>query len=131
VRLDPGGQPIGEPITIRHPEDWPQVCGSAGGAAELTRHFHSPTNLDRDEAVFVVLTGVRGRGEIRLNGQLIGRFSEDDHAVECRLPLPLASTNALLVAITFAALTPEAPQSGLYGTVALEIRSESADDGVG
>ena len=60
--------------TMQHPDDWRRIVGSRSGVLELTRRFHAPTNLDADETVCLLLTGVFGSGDVRLNNEEIGRF---------------------------------------------------------
>ena len=78
--------------------------------------------------MFVVLTGVQGSGEVRLNGQPLGIFGETQSQWEFPVPRPLPFSNELAITVTFAAPTAAAPQVGLYDVVALEIRSEQMQD---
>jgi hypothetical protein len=122
VGLDPDGRPEGEPMTFRHPDDWPQIVQGRSGRFELTRVFHSPTNLDEATSVVLALTGVRGVGEARLNECVIGRFDETKTSWEFPLPLPLPFTNTLTIALSLPPATKGA-EVGVFGVVALEIRS--------
>lgn len=122
--LDAEGRPAGADAALRHPEDWPQRAGLLAGRMELTRNFHAPSNLDPHEAVFVVLTGVQGSGEVRLNGQPLGSFGRQESACEFACPLPLPFFNVLTIDVSFPAATDVSPQIGLYGVVELQIRTK-------
>ena len=121
--LDDAGNPLGVTGTLRHPADWPHVVGIRSGRMQLTRNFHAPSNLDPDEGVFVVLTGVQGDGAVRLNGKLLGIFGRLQTACEFPCPLPLPFSNVLTIVVSFPAATDVSPDVGLFGTVELEIRT--------
>lgn len=118
--------PENEPTEVRkkHPDDWQEFIGQRSGTVELTRRFHTPSNLDPEERVFIILEGVRGTGQIQLNDVRLGEFDQSRFTWEFPVPLPLPFSNLLRIVITFpAADSPEA-LTGLYGPVALEIRGE-------
>ena len=107
---------------MQHPEDWPHVVGKRIGTLKLTRRFHAPTNLDADEEVFVVLSGVFGAGDVTLNGQPLGAFDLTETTWEFRLPHDLPRFNELAVVLTWPERTSESHPTGLYDVVLLEIR---------
>lgn len=108
--------------TFQHPEEWKQTVGDQGGSLELRRKFHAPSNLDDDEDVFLVLTGVRGDGQVNLNGTTIGEFTSAQTVWEFLLPRPLPRFNQLTISISFPPATSDLFQTGLYDVVLLEIR---------
>lgn len=116
------GQSLGEPVRLRHPDNWLSFVAGRSGRVVLRRTFHSPTNLDPHESVFVILTGVHGHGEIALNNNPLGHFNESANACEFAVPLPLPFSNSLAIDVTFAAATPDVPDVGVFGVAALEIR---------
>ena len=89
VWLDEAGLQVGTPARKQHPVDWPEFTRGQSGTVRLTRTFHAPSNLDPDESVSVIVTGVRGHGEVRLNGELLGTFTADQSDCDFPLPLPL------------------------------------------
>jgi hypothetical protein len=119
---DENGHPLSAPIRLRHPDNWPAFVANRAGRVLLERTFHAPTNLEPHESVFVVLTGVRGEGEVRLNGQSLGKFDDRNLAYEFAVPLPLPFSNSLVIQVAFPASASDRPDVGVYGAVALEIR---------
>lgn len=105
------------------PKDWRAVFGEVSGRARFRRKFHRPTNLEPHESVFVVLTEVRGEGRVRLNDLSIGSFDSKGESAEFEISSSMKSFNELDVEITFDPTSEEDTSGGLFGVVALEIRS--------
>ena len=120
VWLDEAGLQVGTPARKQHPVDWPEFTRGQSGTVRLTRTFHAPSNLDPDESVSVIVTGVRGHGEVRLNGELLGTFTADQSDCDFPLPLPLPFSNTLGITVSFA------PGGGATGDVVLVIRQRNA-----
>lgn len=116
----------GPPVRKKHPDDWPGFVGARGGGVELTRTFSAPSNLDADEGVFVVLTGVLGTGTIRLNDVVIGTFTEERRSWEFAIPQPMPFFNVLTITVRFPPPTAAVPQVGVNGDVVLEIRQTAS-----
>ena len=115
--------PISETGTVNMPKDWQSVFGLISGTSRFRRKFHRPTNLDPHEQVMIVFTEIRGAGTIRLNDQPVGSFTASERSVEFEITAFLKPFNELEVEIEFAAKQEPAEAGGLFGVVALEIRS--------
>jgi hypothetical protein len=109
--------------TVAMPREWQAVFGDVSGTARFLRKFHRPTNLDPHESVFIVLTKVRGSGTARLNDTDLGSFSSDGGTVAFDISQALEPFNQFAVDITFQQTSAPRQSGGLYGVVALEIRS--------
>lgn len=109
---------------MRHPDDWPAVVEGRAGRMSLTRTFHAPTNLETSDELFLVLTEVHGRGDVRLNGRNLGCFHEEQSCWVYRLPRPLPRFNTLEIRVAYPQPTETQAQVGVSGVVALEIRAE-------
>jgi len=114
---------VGEPQRLRHPDEWAAFAGADAGCVQLQRTFHAPSNLDETEVLCVMLTGVFGRGEVGLNGVVLGQFADDQTACEFPVPLPLPFSNSLTIHISYTAATADHPDVGVHGVVVLEIRA--------
>lgn len=104
------------------PCNWQTLFGIIKGTARFVRHFHRPTNLADTSRVELVVEGVCGVGEVRMNGVPVAEF-------DLITPLPLCIDitallqlrNTLQIDITFDPTLADQP-GGLYGVVALDIR---------
>ena len=85
--------------------------------------FNQPTNLEAHEQVWVVFQDVRGIAWVDLNGQRLGGIAIGDDTAEFEITPHLALHNELVVEFTFWVGTPPDQPGGLWGPVALEIRS--------
>lgn len=110
--------------TVTMPQDWQSLFGVVAGKAVFRRRFHCPTNLDANERVYLVATEIRGAGVVKLNEETLGRFDESDQSVTVEVTNRLNSFNHLCVEIEFDPRGESNLRAGLYGVVALEIRSE-------
>lgn len=105
------------------PASWQTIFGNEAGRAEFRRTFNQPTNLESHEHVWIVFQGVRGAAWVSLNRQRLGEINLDDTTAEFELTPHLALHNELVVQLTFdVGNSPDQP-GGLWGPVALEIRS--------
>ena len=108
------------------PGDWEELLGrDYVGRAQYRRVFHRPGGLDDGESVVLVIEHVRPRGEVSLNGQLLGHVAasgEEFHITEL-----LAEPNELLIVIEHRgeeeATSDGLAAGGIPGDVRLEIRS--------
>uniref|UniRef100_A0A7C2K1G0 Glycosyl hydrolases family 2 sugar binding domain-containing protein n=1 Tax=Schlesneria paludicola TaxID=360056 RepID=A0A7C2K1G0_9PLAN len=104
------------------PQEWRTLFGSAAGQARFGRWFHCPTNLDPDERVWLVFAGIGGAGKITLNGEQLKEISGNTPAVAADLTNHLQPRNRVEVELAFDPAAT-AQQGGLFGEVALEIKS--------
>lgn len=108
------------------PASWQTIfLGSNCGSAEFRRKFNQPTNLEPHEHVWIVFQGVRGAAWVDLNRQRLGRIDIDDDTAEFEITPHLALHNELVVQLTFEPNEFPDQLGGLWGPVALEIRSDS------
>ena len=106
------------------PASWQTIFeGSSCGRAEFRRKFNQPTNLESHEHVWIVFQGVRGVGQVGINGQWFGSIDREDTTAELEITPHLALHNELVVQLTFDVGSPPDQPGGLWGPVALEIRS--------
>lgn len=106
------------------PASWQTIFeGSSGGRAEFRRTFNQPTNLESHEHVWIVFQGVRGAACVDINRQRLGGIDIDQETAEFEITPYLALHNELVVQLTFDVVTPPDLPGGLWGPVALEIRS--------
>lgn len=110
--------------TTAMPRDWLSLFGPIPGTAVLRRRFHCPTNLEPQDRVWLVCSGVRGRGTILLNDAPLAEFFSDGAAVECELTAVLKPFNIVSIRLTVTSVDEGEPPAGLFEPVALEIRSE-------
>ena len=110
--------------TTAMPCDWHSLFGPVAGTATFRRRFHRPSNLEPQEQVWLICTGVRGSGSVSLNDEFLSEFSSDGEAVECEVTSHLQPFNVVSIRLTVSTL--EAPQhlGGLFEPVILEIRNE-------
>lgn len=110
--------------SARMPQAWLPLFGETAGTALFRRKFHRPTNLEPHELVMLVFTEVCGSAHVRLNDVPIGSFDARCEAVEFDITSALFPFNELAVEIAFDPGTEPGLPGGLFGAVALEIRSE-------
>ena len=108
------------------PASWQTIFeGSSCGRAEFRRTFNQPTNLEAHEQVWIVFQGVRGAAWVDFNGQRLGGIKIGDDTAEFEITPHLSLRNELVVQLTFWVGSPPDQPGGLWGPVALEIRSEA------
>lgn len=103
------------------PCSWQQALGDFRGVVRFVRAFHCPTNLDRDERVFLIFSAVGGDGEVRLDGHPFGRLTTSDTPQAIDITDRLRPDMQLAIDLEFVT-AGESPPGGLWGPVALEIR---------
>ena len=113
--------------TVAMPQDWVSLFGAEPGTARFQRKFHRPTNLEPHERVLLILTEVRGAGSVQLNDQPVGEFRGCGAAIEFELTAILNPFNVLSIEMTFHPANEPSLPGGLYGPVALEIRSDDSN----
>ena len=107
------------------PRDWKSLFGCRIGTAIFRRPFHCPTNLGPDEQVWLVCTGVGGRGAIHLNDRPLTTFSSCGDLVESELTPHLRNFNVVSIQLTVNAEIPLGElKRGLFQPIVLEIRSD-------
>lgn len=117
--LPPDVEPAGR---LKMPAEWRTSFGSAAGTARFRRRFNRPTNLDADERVFVVLDGVGGTGEARLDDRRLGTVDGAQGSAAFDVTDLLKPANELVVELEFDPAVDESVRGGLWGPVAIEIR---------
>jgi hypothetical protein len=110
--------------TVAMPRDWRSIFGQNPGTAQFRRKFHRPTNLDPHEHVMLVLTEVRGRGSVRLNEKEVGVITGTGNLVEFEITASMKPFNELVIDLNFDPQIEPLLAGGLYGAVALDIRSD-------
>jgi len=105
------------------PADWRSLFGEASGCVRFRRRFHCPTNLEPREQVFIVFDGVGGAARVALNENLLGTSTHDGTTAEFDITDLLEPANELVVDLEFDTSRAEATDGGLWGPVAIEIRS--------
>ncbi|HEY1381884.1 MAG TPA: hypothetical protein VGF55_34105, partial [Gemmataceae bacterium] len=121
--LDPSGNAVARRVHL------PARLGECGlGEARqvrLRRRFGRPRTLDAYERVWLVGEGLTGRAEFRLNGHILGTPPGDTGPFAFPVTGFLAERNELVVE-----LSPDGPDGGLWGDVALEVRCAAYLTGV-
>ena len=106
------------------PASWQTIFeGSSCSRAEFHRKFNQPTNLESHEHVWIVFQGVRGVAWVDINGQRLGDIEINDETAEFEITPHLALHNELVLQLRFEASDSPDQPGGLWGPVALEIRS--------
>ncbi len=109
---------------IRLPATWQSAFGAVSGTVRLSRRFGCPTNLDDTEKVFLIFTGVGGKARFHVNAVEMGTVENPDQPTEFEVTQLLQPNNILLVEIQFDATESDENPGGLWGPVAIEIRSD-------
>ena len=110
--------------TTAMPCNWGKLFGEVSGTALLRRRFHCPTNLEPNDHVWLVCSGVRGLGAILLNDSQLAEFTADGEPVECELTAALKPFNIVGIRLTVTVASEDSTPAGLFEQVALEIRSD-------
>jgi beta-galactosidase/beta-glucuronidase len=117
---------VAPPLTqgsVKMPCRWDEVFGTVSGTATFTRKFHCPTNLDPQERVCIVLSGLPGRGTVAINGELLGEFDQTHSRTELDVTKRLNKFNQLAIEVSFSPSANLELAEGLLAEVALEIHS--------
>lgn len=120
VALESTTGPLPPPTRMAVPCSWQQGGwpGFAGRAVHR-RAFGKPTNLGPGEQVWLVIGGVSGRGEARLNQRVVAAIDQG-RPFEFDVTEALAERNILEVEIAAGG-----DDGGVTGEVAIEIRRTS------
>lgn len=121
IAKSPAGAPLPTAGTVKFPADWQTILGDFRGTLQFTRRFNCPTNLEATDKVYLVLDGVGGTAEIKLNQQPVGTVREPDHTARFDVTAALRLHNLLEITINWNG--PATELGGLWGPVALEITS--------
>lgn len=108
---------------VTMPASWQTIFGDETGRAEFRRTFNQPTNLDAHDQVWIVFQGVRGAGWVDINGQRLDSIKTENQTAEFEITPHLWQHNELVVQLAFGAGSAPDQLGGLWGPVALEIRS--------
>ncbi|MDB5387831.1 MAG: glycoside hydrolase family 2 sugar binding protein [Planctomycetaceae bacterium] len=112
-------QHLPPPGTVKFPASWNEFLGDFRGTVQFRRPFNRPTNLSPSEQVNLVLEGVGGAAEVRLNGQLLGCVADSEGSSRFEITPHLRPHNDLRISISRTLATPD--PAGLWGIVCLEI----------
>ncbi len=104
------------------PADWQSLFADRAGTVRFLRRFHCPTNLESHERVFIVFDGIRGSGQVGLNGDILGAIDLDTPQAEFDVTSQLKPANELTVELSFDPAKDTDQPGGLWKPVALEIR---------
>lgn len=110
--LPPGG-------TVKFPSSWHEILGDFRGIVTFRRPFNRPTNLTMGDQVDLVLDGITGAAEVRMNGAFVASVPADAAHGRFEITPHLRPHNELRITVV---RTPETPDPcGLWGVVSLEI----------
>src|SRR5690349_4851516 len=79
--------------TVRLPATWAEAFGDFRGTVRFLRRFHTPTNLDPHEKVFVIFGWIGASAIVSLNGQLLGTIPDSATTAEFEITPFLAPNN--------------------------------------
>jgi len=106
-----------------HWDDW--LGAEFRGRVQLVRKFNLPTNLEPDQAVWLIVDSVQQNGSFKLNGHTIGSWNSGDPPFRSNVRHRLLPANELVV-IAELPLAPDSETTGtggFIGSVRLEIES--------
>jgi hypothetical protein len=113
--------------TVKFPASWSEVLGEFRGTVEFRRPFNRPTNLSGGDRVDLVLAGVGGMADVRVNGVHVGGVLASETQGRFDITSHLRPHNEIRIQVVCLRETP-AP-CGLWGTVSLEIIETSKIEG--
>ena len=108
---------------LRMPVSWESAFGRTVGMVRFSRRFHQPTNLDPHERVLLVFDGIGGQGTVRLNDNALGAVEASAGRLEFDVTENLRPSCELTVELEFDPAGQGKTPGGLWGPVAIEIRS--------
>jgi hypothetical protein len=120
--LDGPAAPPSSDGRVTMPADWESLFGPVAGRAVFRRRFHSPTNLEPDDRVWLVFDGVGGRGTVAVNGEMVGELTSSDRPQRFEMIARLEPFNEAVVELCIGPAAETNP-GGLYAPVAIEIES--------
>lgn len=115
---------IAESGRVKMPASWESLFGDISGRVRFRRRFHRPTNLDANEQVWIVFDGIGGSGQVLINGERLAEFGDRQTSLEFDVTRRLSVSNELVVDLEHSADQRGARPGGLWGLVAIEIRSD-------
>jgi hypothetical protein len=117
--------PPDAPQTVRLPAEWQRVFAQCRGPVRLNRRFHRPTNLRPHDEVCIVLPEFPRPSNVRLNGQPAteSQGAEAGSARRYAITPFLKAANVLSIEFDIPAECENAPPTGLWGEISLEIRA--------
>jgi hypothetical protein len=110
------------PRTVTMPQDWISLFSTTAGTARFIRWFHSPTNLDPDETVWLSLAGLGGTGTIAVNGIALKEFTTNETSFAVDVTAVLKLRNRLDIELRHDPVM-DVGRGGLYGEIAVMIES--------
>ena len=119
-----GETPLVTEGTTAMPCDWRSLFGSVAGTSTFRRRFHCPSNLDPNERVWLICTGVRGLGTVSLNDEQLSEFNSDGESVECEVTSHLQPFNVASIRLSVGVVGEPQSPGGLFEPVVLEIRGD-------
>ena len=106
----------------RMPGEWRRIFGEDSGNIRFSRVFQWPNQLDDNESLHMVLTGVGGTGRALVNGVELLAINGDKTLYEFEFTPHVKKKNELVVELQFDPANDPDP-GGLWGLVVLEIRT--------
>ena len=121
-KITPLDLPETPPVQQTLPEDWGELVAISGKGVRLQRTFHRPTGLDHSPPVWIMVTNLRGVGDVRLNGHRLAAF-EADLPTDFRYEVNslLVPTNSLEIELK---TIPETSQTAQYPPIAVALEIE-------
>jgi beta-galactosidase/beta-glucuronidase len=86
-------------IRLRGPWECEAVGGDGRGAFRYARRFHQPTGLTAGSKVWLVVEGVEGDAEVRVNGQGVGKIKAEEDAKRFEIMGKLRPHNLLEITV--------------------------------
>jgi hypothetical protein len=114
------------PLKVRLPAAWDELFGGCSGSVRLSRTFHRPTNLEPTDVVELVFEDWPGTWTISLNQQPLAEFRDASVQSPQRIAITprLLPTNTLMAESRLAPTSDREARQGLFGTLAIEIRTD-------
>lgn len=109
---------------VKMPAHWHSLFGEQGGTVRFRRRFQCPTNLDPHEHVFIVFDGIGGSARVAVNETELGTIEFDHTTADFEMTQHLRPSNVLTVDVEYNPEDQSAIPGGLWGPVAIEIRSD-------
>lgn len=110
------------PRTVTMPQDWISLFSTTAGTARFTRWFHSPTNLDPEETVWLSLVGIGGTGTVTMNGIALKEVTTNETSFAIDVTAVLKPRNRLDIELRYDPVR-DVGRGGLYGEIAVMIES--------
>lgn len=108
------------------PLDWAIQFGDRAGAVCFSRKFHWLNPLPPGEQVWLVCEGIGGVGSVELNSIPLGTIAATDSAFAWDITPHLRKNLEVRIELRFDPTNSAGKPGGLFGSVLLEIRADSA-----